>query len=120
MTVYLLHYFRLVFLWQSWKHFPWHHHQTIFKRTCMLLIPMPMYYRQFTLKKLKRLNVHTTHTFNLDQRDAQSTLVVSVNSDGKIKTSGQILPKVTRTLHIERLSFLLNTWTCPRLQGWIR
>lgn len=94
------------------KHFTWHHHQTIFKRTSLPLIRMLMYW-QFTVKKLTILTIHTTHTFDLDQGDGQGALVVFVNSDSKIKTSGQTPPKVTTTLHMESLSSLLGTWTCP-------
>lgn len=46
-------------------------------------------YGQFTVK-----NVHITHTSYLNQGDRQEgILVVFVNSDGKIKTSGQTPPK---------------------------
>lgn len=40
-------------------------------------------------------NVHITHTSHLNQGDRQEgTQVVFVNSDGKIKTSGQTPPKL--------------------------
>lgn len=52
---------------------------------------MPTYWH-FTVKKVKGLNIHITHTFDLSQGDGQGTLVVFVNSDGKIKTSEEIPP----------------------------
>lgn len=42
-------------------------------------------------------------------------LVEFVNSDGKIKTTGQTRPKLTRNIHMESLPSLLGTWTCPSM-----
>ena len=48
------------------KHLTWYHHQTIFKRTCVPLILMPMYW-QSNVKKQKSLNVFITHTFHISR-----------------------------------------------------
>ena len=48
------------------KHLTWYRHQTIFKRTCVPLILMPMYW-QSNVKKQKSLNVFITHTFHISR-----------------------------------------------------
>lgn len=88
------------------KHFTWHHHQTVLKGLCVSYLCL------CTDSSLGRssLNVHTTHTFDLDQG---KVLALIVNSVGKIKASGQTPPKVIGTLQIESLSSLPGTCTCP-------
>lgn len=102
----MLHYFRLAMIITEALHLV-----SSSKTEC--LIPMPMYWPLW--RRWKSLNVHTTHTFDLDQGDGQGTLVVSVNLDGKIKTSRQTPPKVVRTLNKESLPSLLDNWTSPFL-----